>query len=123
MKSDKYKVVRAIKELERNEVIHEYYDVLDYGVDLVLSWYGILGDWNDEEYKVLNEYLLKMAYNDELNEVVRITDEHFDPVLDSIPIKPTPSLKLLQLEHAIWKREMSKRREKIGVLKKFSNSV
>jgi hypothetical protein len=123
MKSDKYKVVRAIKELESNNINHEYFDLEDYGVDVVLSWYGISADWTEDESKILKEHLLKMAYHDELNEVIRIIDEESDPMLASIPIRPAPSLRCLQLEHEIWKREMSKRKEKVGEPKRFFNSI
>jgi hypothetical protein len=109
--NDTYKVVRAIRELENKDICHEYYDVTEFDLDTILSWYGISEEWNQEENTILKEYLLKMAYQDELKEVIRITDEESDPILASIPNRPAPSLKLLQLEHLNWKREMSKRKE------------
>jgi len=108
-----YKVVRAIKELENKDIRHEYYEVMDSDVDTVLARYGIAADWNEDESKILKEYLLRMAYQDEVREVIRITEQQCDPVLASIPNRPAPSLKLLQLEHSIWKREMSKKRKSI----------
>lgn len=106
MKSDKYKVVRAIRELENKDVCHEYFDVLDYGVEVVLTWYSISADWTGDEIDIIKEFLLNMAYQDEMREVIRITEEESDPLLALIPDRPAPSLKLLQLEHEIWKKEM-----------------
>lgn len=106
MKSDKYKVARAIRGLEDKDVCHEYFDVFDYGVEAVLSWYGISTDWTVDEIDIVKEFLLNMAYKDEMREVIRITEEESDPLLALIPDKPIPSLKLLVLEHEIWKKEM-----------------
>ena len=106
-----YKVVRAIRELESKEICHEYFDVFDYGVDVVLSWYGIMEEWQDEESKMLEEYLLDKAYQEELREVVRITQQNFDPIIDALPDREAPSQKLLVLEHRIWKMEMAKKKE------------
>ncbi len=111
MKSDKYKVVRAIRELETKDVIHEYFDVLDYGVDVVLSWYDIIEEWEEDDRKLLKEHLLEKAYRDEVKEVRRIVKEENEMLLAIIPDREAPSLKLLMLEHEIWKKEMAKKRE------------
>ena len=113
MKTNKntYKVVRAIRELENKEICHEYYEVMDSDVDTVLVRYGIADDWNEDEQKILKEYLLRMAYQDELREMVRLMENQIDPILSCIPDRAAPSLRLLQMEHSIWKREMSKKKE------------
>jgi hypothetical protein len=111
MKSDEYKVVRAVREIESKDIIHEYFDVMDYGVDVILSWYGITEEWNEQESKILKEYLLECAYRDEINEVRRIMEEENDWLLASIPDREASSLKLLMLEHDIWKKEMKMRNE------------
>ena len=111
MKSDKYKVVRAIRELENKDVCHEYFDVLDYGVDVVLSWYGIIEEWSKEDSKILKEHLLDKSYRDEVKEVKRIVEEEEERLLAIIPDSELPSLKLLILEHRKWKLEMAKKRE------------
>jgi hypothetical protein len=72
--------------------------------------YCICGSWTDEEQKLLEEYLSKMAFEDEVREIVYVTEELSDPILSSIPDRPAPSLRLLQLEHKLWKIEMLKKR-------------
>ncbi len=115
MKTDKntYKVVRAIKELENKEICHEYYEVMDSDVDTVLTRYGIADDWNEDERKILKEYLLRMAYQDELREMVRLMENQIDPILSCVPDRVAPSAKFLELSHSIWKREMSKKRNSV----------
>jgi len=111
MKSEMYNVVRAIRELETSDTIHEYFDVLDYGVDVVLSWYGIIEEWSEGDSKLLKEHLLDKSYRDEVKEVRRIVEEENEMLLAIIPDREAPSLKLLMLEHEIWKKEMVKKRE------------
>ncbi len=113
MKTNKntYKVVRAIREIENKDIRHEYYEVMDSDVDTVLARYGIAADWNEDESKILKEYLLRMAYQDEVREMVRLTEQQLDPILSSIPDRAPPSAKFLELSHSIWKREMTKKRE------------
>lgn len=115
MESNKntYKVVGVVGELETRELCHEYFDVLDYNVETILSWYGIIEEWNVEERKVLKEYLLQMAYEDEIKEIVRLVEQEFDPVISSIPDRAAPSLRILELEHEVWKNEMAKKRQSV----------
>jgi len=108
-----YKVVSAIRELENKDICHEYYEVMDSDVETVLARYGIAADWNEDESKILKEYLLRMAYQDEVREIVRLTEQQLDPILSSIPDRAAPSAKFLELSHSIWKREMSKKRKSI----------
>lgn len=110
---NKYEVVRAIRELKSKDICHEYYDVIDSDVKTVLTRYGIASDWNEDESKILKEHLLRMAYQEEVREVVRITEQQCDPILAWIPNRPAPSLRLLQLEHSIWKKEMAKKRNSL----------
>ncbi len=107
---DVYRVARAVRELENKDICHDYYDVLYEGFEVVLGWYGICENWTDEEQKLLEEYLSKMAYDDEVREIVHLTEELSDPILSRIPDRPAPTLKLLMLEHKAWKGEMSKKR-------------
>lgn len=106
-----YKLVIAIRELEIKDIIHEYFDVLDYGVDVVLSWYGIIEEWTDEDSKILKEHLLDKSYRDEVKEVRRVVAEEEERLLATVPDSELPSLKLLILEHRKWKLEMSKKKE------------
>lgn len=110
MEPDKYKVARVVRELEQQDIIHEYFDVMDYGVDIILSWYGIIEEWSDEESKILKEHLLSTAYRAEVNEIRRIVEEEDDWLLAIIPDRELPSLKLLMLEHEIWKKEMAQKK-------------
>lgn len=109
-----YKLVIAIRELEIKDIIHEYFDVLDYGVDVVLSWYGIIEEWTDEDSKILKEHLLDKSYRDEVKEVRRVVAEEEERLLATVPDSELPSLKLLILEHRKWKLEMAKKRESKG---------
>ncbi len=113
MKTNKntYKVVRAIRELENKEICHEYYEVMDSDIETVLARYGIAEDWNKDESEILKEYLLRMAYQDELREIIRLTENQIDPILSSIPDRAAPSAKFLEMSHSIWKREMAKKKE------------
>ena len=115
MESDKntYKAFRVVRELETRGICHEYFDVLDYDVETILSWYGIIEKWNEEERKILKEYLLQMAYEDEIKEIVRLVEQEFDPVISSIPDRAAPSLRILELEHEVWKNEMAKKRQSV----------
>lgn len=106
-----YKLVIAIRELEIKDIIHEYFDVLDYGVDVVLSWYGIIEEWSEEDSKILKEHLLDKSYRDEVKEVRRVVAEEEERLLATVPDSELPSLKLLILEHRKWKLEMSKKKE------------
>jgi len=112
-KKDAYIVARMIRELENKEICHDYYDVLYEGVEIVLGWYGICERLTDEEQKLLEEYLFKIAFEDEVREIVHLTEELSDPILNSIPDRPAPSLRLLQLQHKLWKNEMLKKRTSI----------
>ncbi len=107
---DVYRVARVVRELENKDICHDYYDVLYEGFEVVLGWYGICENWTDEEQKLLEEYLTKIAYNDEVREIVHLTEELSDPILSRIPDRPVPTLKLLMLEYKAWKGEMSKKR-------------
>ncbi len=115
MESDKntYKVVRVVRELETRGICHEYFDVLDYDVETVLSWYGIIEEWNEEERKILKEYLLQMAYQDEIKEIVRLVEQELDPIISSVPDRAAPSPRILELEHKVWKNEMAKKRQSV----------
>jgi len=112
-KKDAYRITLMIRELENKGICYDYYDVLYEGVEMVLGWYGICESLTDEEQKLLEEYLLKLAFEDELQEIVYLTEKLSDPILSSIPDKPAPSLRLLQLEHKLWKIEMLKNRTSI----------
>jgi len=112
-KKDAYRVARMIRELENKEICHDYYDVFYEGVEIVLRWYGICESLTDEEQKLLEEYLLKIAFEDELCEIVHLTEELSDPILSSIPDRPAPSLRLLKLQHKLRKNEMLKKRTSI----------
>ena len=107
---DVYKVARVVRELEIKDICHDYYDVIYEGIEVVLGWYGICENWTDEERKLLEKYLSKMAYVDEVREIVHLTEEVCDPILSCIPDRPAPTLRLLQLEHKAWKGEMSEKR-------------
>jgi hypothetical protein len=111
MEIDKYKVAGVIRKLEQQDLIHEYFDVLDYGVDVVLSWYGIIEEWSDEDRKILKEHLLDTAYRDEVREIRRIVEEEDDWLLATIPDRELPSLKTLMIEHEIWKKEMTNKKK------------
>lgn len=113
MKTNKntYKVVRAIRELENKEVLHEYFDVMDFEVEVILAQYNVTEEWNEDEKEILKEYLLRMAYQDELREVMRLVEQQCDPSLGFIPERNPPSPRMLELEHSIWKREMAKKKE------------
>lgn len=115
MESDKntYKVVRIVRELETRELCHEYFDVLDYDVETILSWYGIMEEWNEEERKILKEHLLQMAYEDEIQEIVRLVKQELDPIILSIPDRAAPSPRMLEFEHEVWKNEMAKKRQSV----------
>ena len=115
MESDKntYKAFRVVRELENRGICHEYFDVLDYDVETILSWYGIIEKWNEEERKILKEYLLQMAYEDEIKEIVRLVEQEFDPVISSIPDRAAPCPRILELEHEVWKNEMEKKRQSV----------
>ncbi len=119
MESDKntYKVFRVVRELENRGICHEYFDVLDYDVETILSWYGITEKWNEEDRKILKEYLLKMAYEDEIQEIVRLVDQEFDPLILSIPDRAVPSPRMLELEHKVWKNEMASKRQSVEIQK------
>jgi hypothetical protein len=54
-----------------------------------------------------------MAFEDEVREIVHLTEEFSDPILISIPERPAPSLRILQLQHKMWKNEMLKKRTSI----------
>lgn len=107
------KLVNTIRQIEAAETIHEYFDVVDFGIDVVLSWYGNVEEWNEDECKVLKDCLLSKAYSDEIKEVSRIAEFENDPLIASIPDREAPSLKLLIIEHAIWKKEMANKKKTV----------
>ncbi len=110
MDEDVFRVARVIRELEGSSGSHDYYDVVYDGVMDVLGRYGIFVELCEEEQKLLEDYLLDSALDDEVREIVHIVEECSDPVMDSIPERALPSLRLLQLEHKVWKGEMRKKR-------------
>ena len=75
------KLVNTIRLIEAAETIHEYFDVMDFGIDVVLSWYGIVEEWNEDECKVLKDCLLSKAYSDDTKAVSRIAEFENDPLL------------------------------------------
>ena len=112
-KKNTNKMENAIRVLSLAETCHEYFDVLDYYTDTILSWYGIIDSWTGEEYRILRSILIEKAFEEEIEEICRIAEFENDPILASIPDRGVPSEKLLELEHKIWKKEMENKKKTV----------
>lgn len=84
-KKDNIRLALAIRQLERSEVVHNSVDIWDGDILSVLSDYGISHHWNEEEFKILREFLLEMALQEEIREAERWAEIESDPVLAYFP--------------------------------------
>ena len=84
-KKDNIRLALAIRKLELSEVIHNSVDIWDGDVQSVLSDYGISQQWNEEEIKIIKEYLLEMALHEEIREAERWAEIESDPALSFFP--------------------------------------
>ena len=82
---DNIRLALAIRQLERSEVIHNSVDIWDGDVQLVLSDYGIGHQWNEDENKIITEYLLEMALHEEIREAERWAEIESDPARSFFP--------------------------------------
>ena len=79
-KKDNIRLALAIRQLERSEVIHNSVDIWDGEILSVLSDYGIYQQWNEDEIKIIREYLLEMALHEEIREAERWAELMSDPL-------------------------------------------
>ena len=77
---DNIRLALAIRQLERSEVIHNSVDIWDGDIWSVLSDYGICQQWDTDEIKIIREYLLEMALQEEIREAERWAELMSDPL-------------------------------------------
>jgi hypothetical protein len=85
-KKDNIRLALAIRQLERSEVIHNSVDIWEGEVQSVLSDYGIGHQWNEDENKIITEYLLEMALHEEIREAERWAEIESDPARSFFPV-------------------------------------
>ena len=103
---DGYKVALAIRQIESTGVFHECLDIEEEGVENILPQYGIFYKWTEDEKAILKEELMEMAAKEEIKEAVRWEAMETDPVILAIQDRPTPSPRILELQHKLYKAEM-----------------
>ena len=84
-KKDNIRLALAIRQLEQSDIIHNSVDIWDGDIQSVLSSYHISQQWNDDELKIIREYLLEMALQEEIKEAERWAAIESDPVMGFFP--------------------------------------
>ncbi|MBC8402186.1 MAG: hypothetical protein H8E14_11920 [Candidatus Marinimicrobia bacterium] len=105
MDFDGVKVALAVRQVENSELLHECCDLEDEGVETVLAQYDVCESWSPAELEILKSRLWDLAFEKEVREAERWALKYSDPLILSIPNRPTPTPRLLELQHKTWKAE------------------
>jgi len=104
---DGIKLALAIRQLEKSVVLHDCLDIEHESVESILSEYGILDSWSDDELEILKSHLYDMAFEAEAREAERWAGLETDESIIAIPLRSAPSPRLLALQHKVWKGAMA----------------
>lgn len=99
------RVAKTIRSLDNTEIFHECYDIIDEALEDILAAYGVYESFSPSEEDFVRNYLYRRASQAEIQEAVRWATEEQDPILLSIPDRPSPKPWALKLEHQAWDRE------------------
>jgi len=108
---DGYKVALSVRQIESSEVWHECYDVEEEGTESILARYGVFYQFTEAELAILKGVLLEIAAREEIREAVRWAEQEHDSLLLSLPDRPAPGPRTLELQHKAWKAEMAKKQQ------------
>ena len=104
---DAVKLALAVRQLENSEIMHDSCDIDCENIHSILSDYGILDAWSDDELEILKAHLLDMAYEAEAREAERLAELEMEESMLAIPLRSAPSPRLLAIQHKLWRAEMA----------------
>lgn len=104
---DGVRLALAVRQLENSEVVHDSCDIECENIYSILSDYGILEAWSNDELEILKSHLYDMAFEAEAREAERWAKIETSEALLSVPLRSAPSQRLLSLQHKLWKVEMA----------------
>ncbi len=75
------KVFFVMQKILKNSVVHDYQDVIEFGVDGVLGMYGVSIDMNERERQSLREWLVRLGERVQTREMSRLAFNKVDSLL------------------------------------------
>ena len=105
-KINRVKLAKIETYLDEQEIWHESIDVQEQPIREILAQYGIVDELIADEKEYLRVYLHRRAEQAEVAEAAKWADESEGALIALIPDRPTPCLRVLEIQHKMIMAEM-----------------
>ena len=105
-KINRVKLAKIETYLDEQVIWHESIDVQEQPIREILAQYGIVDELTADEKEYLRVYLHRRAEQAEFAEAAKWADESEGALIALIPDRPTPCLRVLEIQHKMIMAEM-----------------